>query len=185
MGAILLEGPVKSLLKILIPGLLLFVAVAVVQEWSYFSNAWFGSTGESAPELTKEDEQAAVGALRMTHALMAHLYASSGDGRYSERMPVSERVLDEMQSDIAYLARNGRVQEPRLQKLELLSVVSAGAGRLEINTREFWIHRTFRADGGGEADPPRSVILNTRYRLSRESRGWQIVDRDFRPAGGE
>jgi hypothetical protein len=170
---------VKNLLKIALAGLALFIVAAVVQEWSYFSSAWFGST--ETPEAVSQDEgeEQAVAAVREALALMAHLYSSGGDPRFAERMPVTPEILEEIRVDIAYLSGNRRVQESRLQKLELLAADPAGEGRLELSTREFWIHRTFWSDGSGESDPPRSVILYPRYRLVRGNTGWRIHGWDF------
>jgi len=170
---------VKNLLKITLAGLALFIVAAVVQEWSYFSSAWFGAS--EAPETVSHDTDAeqAVGAVREALALMSHLYSSGGDPRFAERMPVTPEILDEIRSDIEYLSGNRRLQDPRLQKLELLAADPAGEGRLELSTREFWIHRTRWSDGSGESDPPRSVILYPRYRLIRENTGWRIHGWDF------
>ncbi|MBD3867915.1 MAG: hypothetical protein IFK94_07315 [Acidobacteria bacterium] len=168
----------KNLFKILIAGLVLFIAAAIVQEWSYFSTAWFGAGGERA-EAAGVKEEAAASTLRNALALMSHLYTSAGDPRFAERMPVTGEILAEIRDDIEYLSRNRRVQEPRLQKLEIVSALPAGENRLELRTREFWIHRTFWVDGSGESDPPRSVILYPTYRMIRENAGWRIYGWDF------
>ena len=169
----------KNLLKIVLAGLVLFVVAAVAQEWSYFSSAWFGTSGtaEAVSQDTGQDQALAV--LRETLALMAHLVASGGDPRFAERMAVTPEILEEIRSDIEYLSGNRRFQDSRLQKLELLAAVPAGEGRLELRTREFWIHRTFWSDGRGEADPPRSVIVYPRYRMVRENSGWLVYGWEF------
>ena len=169
----------KNFFRIVLSGLALFIAVAIVQEWSYFSVAWFGvsEVEETIPD--NEDEEQAVGALREALTLMAHMYSSGGDPRFAERMPVTSEILEEIRGDIAYLKGNRRFQDPRLQQLELLAADPVGAGRLELRTREFWIHRTFWSDGSGESDPPRSVILYPRYRMVRENTGWRIHEWDF------
>jgi len=170
---------VKNFLKIVASGLVLFVVAAIVQEWSYFSVAWFGRSEAQETVLDDADEDQAVGALREALTLMTHLYSSGGDPRFAARMPVTPEILEEIQGDIAYLAGNRRFQDPRLQQLELLAADPVGAGRLELRTREFWIHRTFWADGSGESDPPRSVILYPRYRMVRDNTGWRIREWDF------
>ena len=162
----------KTLLKIVLAGLAVFIAVAIVQEWDYFSSAWFGIA--ETPVSQDAGVEPAAGAVRQALTLMAHLYTSGGDPRFAERMPVTPEILEEIQSDIAYLERNRRRQDSRLQQFELLGGDPAGKDRLELRTREFWIHRLFWADGSGESDPPRSVILYARYRLMRENKGWRI-----------
>ena len=175
----------KPLLKILFCGLLLFVAAAIVQEWGYFSAAWFGAE-ETAESVDREsDEAQALGTVREALALMAHSYTSGGDPRFADRMPVAPELLEEMRADIDYLARNRRVQDSRLQKLELLAATPVGADRLELRTREFWIHRTFWSDSGEESEPPRSAILHARYNLIRESNGWRVFGWEFDRSGAE
>lgn len=98
---------------------------------------------------------------------------------------MTPEILEEIQGDIAYLTGNRRFQDPRLQQLELLAADPVGPGRLELRTREFWIHRTFWADGSGESDPPRSIILYPRYRMVRENTGWRIREWDFGRLGAE
>ena len=169
----------KRFFGILSIGLVLFVAAAIAQEWDYFSSAWFGRP--EAPETaTQEDgETQALGTVREALALMAHLYASGGDPRFAERLRLAPELLDEIQRDIEYLAKNRRVQNPRLQRLELLGADPAGKGQLVLRTREFWIHRTFWSNGSGESDPPRSVILYARYQLVQENSGWSIFGWEF------
>jgi hypothetical protein len=175
----------KNLAKIVLAGLVCFIVISIGQEWDYFSSRWFDSAGDPEPALDRADEDLAFAAVRQTLALMAHLYTSDGDARFAERMPVTTEIMDEIQSDITYLRKYRRVQEPRLQKLELLGSGPAGADRLELRTREFWIHRTFWLDGIGESDPPRSVILHARYRLLRDNRRWRIVAWDLNRPGTE
>ncbi len=175
----------KRLLQIVSLGLVLFIAAAMAQEWGYFHAAWFGGSGTSATEAREDSEDAAIAAVRNMLAVMAHLYASGGDPRFAERMPVSQEILEEFGRDIEYLAMNGRIQESRLQKLEPIGVAFSGDDRLELATREFWIHRTFWSDRSAESDPPRSAILYARYRLVLENTGWRIVAREFDRPGAE
>jgi hypothetical protein len=184
MAGLPLEGMVKSFLKILLGGLVLFIAVAMIQEWDYFSTAWFGDGEGGEVAAAQEGEQEAVAAVRTTLALLSHWYASNGDSRYADRMPVNDQVLDELQVDLEYLRRNQRVQEPRLQRFELLSSRPLGPDRQEVLSREFWIHRTFFIDGSGEADPPRSVILQGRYQVVRDPGGWRVVGWEMDPDTG-
>jgi hypothetical protein len=175
----------KQLLKIVVAGLLVFIAVAIVQEWGYFASAWFGRGVSPDAPAQDENEARGLAVVRESLALMAHYYSSGGDQRFAERMPVSPVLLEEFRQDVEYLSRNNRYQDCSLQKLELLSAVSVGQDALELKTREFWIHRTFWSDGQGESDPPRSDILYPRYRLVRDNAGWRIYGREFDRPGTE
>ncbi len=77
-------------------------------------------------------------------------------------------------ADIDYLARNHRVQDPELLRLDLLSVEPEGEQRVEIRTREHWRFRVLWAVGEGDAEPSRDQVLYARYLLVRASRGWQV-----------
>lgn len=163
----------KALSKILLGGFLLFMALAIVQEWSFFSQAWFGKE-EPPPELTPEEREGAVEALALALDLMRHLYASGGDTRFADRMPTSAGVLEEMLVDIDYLTRNRRRQDPKLERLEVEAVEPLGTGTVEVRTRELWSIRFFWLDGSGESDPHRVEVVNSRYLVSRGSTGWVV-----------
>ena len=163
----------RTLLKILLGGFLLFMVLAIIQEWSFFSQAWFGKE-EPAAELTAEDREGAVQAVALTLDLMRHLYASGGDARFADRMPTSAGVLEEMLADIDYLSRNRRRQDPKLEKLDVEAVELLGTGSVEVWTRELWSVRLFWSDGSGESDPHRVEVVNSRYLVSRGSTGWVV-----------
>jgi hypothetical protein len=167
------EKVVKTLLKILLGGFLLFMVLAIAQEWSFFSQAWFGAE-EPAAELTPEDREGAVQAVALTLDLMRHLYASGGDARFADRMPTSAGVLEEMLADIDYLTRNRRRQDPRLERLDVDAVELLGTGSVEVRTRELWSIRFFWLDGTGESDPHRVEVGRSRYLVSRGSTGWVV-----------
>jgi len=164
---------VKPLSKILLGGFLAFMALAIVQEWSFFSQAWFGAE-EPVAELAAEDREGAVQAVALTLDLMRHLYASGGDARFADRMPTSEGVLVEMMADIDYLTRNQRRQDPKLERLDVEAVELLGTGSVEVRTRELWSIRFLWADGSGESDPHRVEVVRSRYLVSRGSTGWVV-----------
>ncbi len=163
----------KTLLKILLGGFLLFMTLAVTQEWSFFSEAWFGAD-EPAAELAPEERDGAVQAVALTLDLMRHLYASGGDTRFADRMPTSAGVLEEMLVDIDYLTRNGRRQDPKLERLEVEAVELLATGSVEVRTRELWSFRFFWMDGSGESDPHRVEVGRSRYLVNRGSAGWVV-----------
>ena len=86
-------SPLKWQLIIGISAFVAFMVLAIGQEWSFFSTAWFGRAPENV-ELSSEDRDGAVAAVRMTLELTRHLYSSGGDPRFSERMPASEQVVE-------------------------------------------------------------------------------------------
>jgi len=175
---------VKNLLKILLTGFVVFMALAITQEWEFFSNAWLDRT-ESPAEATAQDHETAEATLRQMLTLMRHLYSSGGDPRFAERMPASDGLRAEMLADIEYLARNHRVQDPALMRLEVTEVVPLDSERLELQTREFWQVRFLSVVDGEPTDDPRWQIVGGRYLLVRTGRGWQVesweLDLDAEP----
>jgi hypothetical protein len=126
------------------------------------------------------DLEAASEVVEQLLVLMGHLYGTGGDPRFAERIPASPAVIDEMLADIEYLGRNHRRQEPILQKLEIVAVDPIGADRVEVRTREFWIHRVYWAVGDrAETEPARSQVVNGRYLVARQPSGWRVEAWDF------
>lgn len=163
----------RALLKIVGGGLVLFIALAVVQEWQLFSSAWFGSE-EPAVELPHGERQKAINTLRLMLDLMGHLYGSGGDQRFAERMPAGVGILEEVMADIEYLARNHRLQDQVLERFEAVSVEPVSADQLEIRTREQWDVGLSWAGGRGEAEPRAMRSVNGRYLLVRTGTGWRV-----------
>ena len=177
----------KTLLKILLGGFVVFMVLAISQEWSFFSQAWFAAE-EPAPELTPEDREGAVQAVALALDLMRHLYASGGDSRFADRMPTSAGVLEEMLADIDYLTRNRRRQDPKLEKLDIEAVELLATGSIEVQTRELWSIRFLWLDGTGESDPHRVEVGRSRYLVRRGSTGWVVEGWETlgpAPASGE
>jgi len=173
----------RNLLKILLGGLVAFMALAVTQQWDYFSSAWFGG-GVDLPQDSEEDEASAAEAVRNILVLLEHYYGTGGDPRFAERIPVSPQVLRDLQADIEYLKRNRRRQEPHLQRLEILDVASAGPDRVNVKTKEYWIHRIFWLDeSGDEAEPPHSQVITSTYHMRKHSQAWRLERWDM-SAGG-
>ncbi len=178
----------NSLWKILLSGFALFMVLAIAQEWTFFSSAWFGEVDESVP-VESADREAAVTTLRETLNLMRHLYKSGGDRRFVERMSISDGLREEIMSDIAYLSRNHRRQDPLLLRLEIERAEALGEDRVEIRTREFWQFRWHSLVDGEQTDDPRWQVLRGRYLTRRTSRGWQVDSWEFvldaPPAAGD
>jgi len=164
---------VKGLVKIVLAGFLGFMVLAMAQEWDVFHSAWFGGTPPDRQLATDEQKQAAD-VVHLMLTVMSHLYASGGDVRFAERLPAAQGVIDEMLVDIDYLARNHRLQEMTLDRLEIVSVERSGEGRLEVHTRERWQVRFLGTDGEGEVDPPLRQTAHGKYLLVKSGRGWRV-----------
>jgi len=175
---------VKRLVQILLVALVVFMVLAVAQEWRFFASAWFGA-GEQAPaKLTETDRRAAADTVATLLSLMGHFYASGGDPRFAERMPASAGLIDELRSDVDYVARNHRIEEPELERLVVLSVepsgpsgapgASAGIDRAEVRTLERWRFRIHWAADGTPAEADRVRTVHGRYYLVRSSGAWRV-----------
>lgn len=163
----------RSLLKIVGGGLVLFIALAVVQEWQLFSSAWFGSE-QPAAEVSHGERQKATNTLRLMLDLMGHLYRSGGDQRFAERIPAGAGIVEEVMADIEYLARNHRLQDQVLERFEVVSVEPVSVDQLEIRTREQWDVGLQWAGGRGEAEPRAVRLVKGRYLLVRTGVGWRV-----------
>ncbi len=164
----------KGLLKILGGGFVVFMLLAIADEWAFFSAAWFGAREEPTAELPEADQKAAADALHLTLELMGHLYRSGGDPRFADRMPASDGVKEEMLADILYLGRQHLLQDTELRRLDVMSVDRLGEGRLELRTRERWRFRVVRADGSGAVEPPRTRTVEAAYLVVRGGSGWRV-----------
>ncbi len=168
----------KELLKILIGGLAVFMILSIGQEWTFFSSAWFGKE-ESREPLSQEEQKAAADAVHLTLTLMRHFYVSGGDSRFSERMPASEGIVREIMADVDYLARNHRIQDAELMRLDITSIDELAEDRVEIRTRESWLVRIRWVADGREAEPPKSLTINGKYLVVRGGRGWRVEGWDL------
>jgi hypothetical protein len=172
---------VKRLLQILLGGFVVFMLLAIVDEWDYFSQAWFGKA-EGAPAVSDAEQKEAADTLHLGLSLMSHLYQSGGDPRFAERIPVAEWVLDEIQADIDYLARNGILQDPELERLDVTAVETLTSERLELETEERWQIRLRSAVDGRDLEPARIHRATGRYLLVKGAQGWRIDGWDPLPA---
>lgn len=174
----------KRLLQILAVAFVAFMALAVGQEWRFFTSAWFGA-GEQAPRtLAEADRRAAADTVASLLSLMGHFYGSGGDPRFAERMPASTGLIDELKSDVDYVARNHRIEEPELQRLVVLSVEPSGPSgalgsgaridRAEVRTLERWRFRMRWAADGTPAEAERERTVHGRYYLVRSGAGWRV-----------
>jgi len=167
------EGLVRSLLKILGGGTLAFMALAMAQEWTVFDQAWFGSA-RSAADLPEPERKAASDTVYAMLKVMEHLYSSGGDSRFAARMPASDAVLEEIQADLDYLSLNQRRQDISLDRLDVVEIHPVDAERVELRTREIWSVRVDPIRGSEAAEPAAQRLVHATYRLSRDARGWRV-----------
>jgi len=165
---------VRNLLKILIGGFIAFMALAIAQEWEFFSSAWFGRSAP-APVLSESQRQEAGQALYLFLQVSSHFYSSGGDPRFAERLPAGEGVLAELRDDVEYLDRNTRFQDPQLARLEVVAADLIDGGRIELRTREWWHVRTRWLADSTDSDPPRVFKSFGRYLLVEEESIWKIA----------
>jgi len=170
----------KPLLKILGLGTVAFLALAMLQEWRYFASVWFGGEAPPAP-VSAEEQQDAKAIVARALALERHFYASGGDPRFAERMPVGETLRAEMADDVAYLTKNRRRQQLDLHRLEVAEVRRLDDDHLEVRTREYWTVRTLDLAGDRETDPARGEVLDCRYVLTRTGDSWRVDRRESVP----
>lgn len=172
MAAGRLEVALRSLLKIVAAAFAVFMVLAMSQEWRLFYASWLGGN-PPPPRVEAAAREEALAALRLALELTGHLYRSGGDPRFAERMPAGETVVGEVLADVEYLARNHRIQDQRLERLEVLSAEALSGGRLEVLTREAWSVRILWA-AGGEAEPRRREVVRGRYLLAPGRSGWRV-----------
>jgi len=170
----------KTLVKIVVGGFVVFMALSITQEWRYFASVWFGETAP-APTLTEEDTRSATETIRLALTLMAHLHASGGEPRFAERIPASEGVVAEMMADVDYVKRNHRRQDMELEELEVLSAEFVGESRVEVLTRESW-RVGYHVVGTDVTDPPRRHVSHGRYLVVQDVSGWRVEGWAFEDA---
>ena len=168
-----MEKPVKALAQILLGGFIVFMGLSIAEERESFFTAWFGGP-EPRTELTEEQSKSAADAVHLALSLMRHLYLSGGDLRFAERMPVADGIVEEILADVRYLARNQRLQDNELLRLDVMAVERLGENRVEVRTRERWRVHVRWAHGGGEADPPRALTVHGRYLVVHGGKGWRV-----------
>jgi hypothetical protein len=166
------------LLKILAGGTAVFLAIAIAQEWQYFSTAWFGAPVVRG-ETSESERKAASDTVYEMLTLMEHFYGSGGDRRFAERMPASATVVDEMIEEVQYLGQTHRIQDMSLERLEVTAVEPVREETMEIRTREFWSIQFHQAMGGGRAEAQHPYLLCRKYLLSRGAGGWTVEGWDL------
>lgn len=162
----------KRFLLIIAIAALLFITLAMLEEHETFTRNWF-----KPPESFKASEQERRSAAETVYAfrtLAAHWYATGGDARFGERLPAAPPVVEELRGDIDYVRRNGRVEVPRLMRVDILGSDVTSDTAAEVRTREYWVTE-FHWTGGGASDETRSDLLFARYRLTKDGARWIVA----------
>ena len=170
----------KDLARILLGGFVVFMILAIGQRWEYFSSSWFGG-GEETAALTKEDREAAVDAVRGLLSAASHLLANDGDERFADRLDTGEDVRAELLADAAYLRHNRLRQVSTLVRFEVRSLDWVAPQRVEVLSREYWIHRLQARDGEHLVEPPASQIVLGAYVVGTHDGRWRVLAWDFEP----
>ncbi len=170
----------RALAKILVGGFVVFMVLAVGQRWDYFRSSWFGG-GEAAPVLTEADREAAVMAVRVLLSASGHLLSSGGDERFADRLKAAEPVRAEILADAAYLRHNRLRQDSRLVRLDVRSAEHVAPQRVEVMTREFWVHRFLSRDEQAPVQEPISQIILGNYVVGSQDGEWRVMAWDFDP----
>jgi hypothetical protein len=174
---------VKRFLQILAGSALLFVVLAMIEERETFTRNWFEPP--EAFRAAATERRAAAETVHAFRTLAAHWYGTGGDARFGERLPAAPQVLDELRADIAYVRANGRLETPRLMRIEFLASDVTSENEAEVRTREYWVTE-FHWSGGGVSDHTRSDVLFARYRLGKDGARWVVTAWDpvDAPGGG-
>jgi hypothetical protein len=106
--------------------------------------------------------------------LSAHLQGSGGDPRFAERIPASSEVIEELLANVRFSNRVGRIEESRLQRVDVGEVAPIGTDRVEVATREYWVTRIISA--AGSVMETRSDVVTARYVVQRAASGWRVVE---------
>lgn len=162
----------RRFLEIVIGAAVLFIVLGMLQEYDTFARSWF----DPAPKFVASDAErrGAAEAVQVFRTMTAHWYGTGGDRRFEERLPASAALLDELRRDIEYVRRNGRIEVPRLMRIEFLASDVTSDKTAEVRTRELWVTE-FQWLAGGTSDAPRSDVIFGRYGLQKDGSRWLIV----------
>jgi hypothetical protein len=161
----------RSLLLILAGSAVLFMGLAILQEWSVFQPFFAGRTAPAAPP---ECPPEAVNALERFNTVLPHLYLFGGDPRFYDRLPASERVKLAIAEDLEYLARTGIVQVMDEREIRVLEQRPLPGGACEVRTEETWALHYESPQGERFSDDKAWAVL-WRYVLRQSVGGWEVA----------
>ena len=155
---------------LVVGGVALFLALAILDQWSFFATAWFGSA--KAPSGRSQGPPAgAVGAVESFLAWLPDYYrGASASGDRFRGAPLAEPLRRELATDAAYLGWRGWSQELSMVRHRIVDASPLPKERWEIVTDESWRVRVGGTGGGGE----REVALRCRYTVGLLQGRWTI-----------
>jgi hypothetical protein len=171
---------VKQLLVILIVATVVFMGLAMAQEWEIFAPLFFSS--EAPPAAPEGSPDEVRGTIEQFNTILEHLYRYGGDERFLLRLPASDTVKAEIQADIDYLAASGIHQMMEQLELSFISESGLAEGVHEVVTEEEWRIRYLDLDGTPLGAAPMSFVVTLRYVVRKMDAGWQVAVME--PAAG-
>ena len=164
----------RQLATIVSLGTVVFIAVAMAQEWEVFS-PWLGIQRRSPEQRSPspELERQAGETVRAFLDRLGDFYRSGGDRSVAAALPASPEVVEDLARDVDFLGRQGKREELRLLQLEILSTKVGPEDFAELSTRERWEVRILDARGGAVA-PTAEQVLHCSYQLARAGAEWNV-----------
>ena len=163
----------KQFLLILVAATLIFMALAMAQEWEVFSQLFVPSESASVEEVAELPEVDAL--LHHFNPVITHYYRYGGDERFMDRLPAAESVKAEIRADQAYLAANGISQALVSKGSSTVSRRSLAEGVRELIVEEEWGLQYQSPAGQPVGDRPMSFVVTLRYVVRQMDDGWQVV----------
>jgi len=171
---------VKQLLAILILATVVFMGLAMAQEWEIFAPLFFSSAvPPAAPEESPGEVRETI---EQFNTILEHFYRYGGDERFLVRLPASDAVKAEIQADMDYLAASGIHQMMERLEMSVVSERGLAEGVHEVVTEEEWRIRYHDADGTPLGTGPMSFVVTLRYVVRKLDDGWQVAVME--PAAG-
>lgn len=170
----------KPFLSILLLATVIFMGLAMAQEWEVFSGLFMPA--EQPEALPTELPEEVRDALEHFNTVLAHLYRYGGDERFLERLPASENIRAELRADLDYLAQNGLLQDLELVESTHLSDRLLATEVWEVRTEEEWEMAYYDHTGNPISTEPMSFIVNQRYVIRNTANGWVVVTMEPAPS---
>lgn len=169
----------KQFLFILLLATVIFMGLAMAQEWEVFKGLFIPSEEPATVEAELPVE--ARDTLENFNTVLAHLYRYGGDERFLERLPASENVRAELRADLDYLAQNGIVQDLEQVESTQISDRQLAFEVWEVKTEEEWEMAYYDHTGNPISTEPMSFVVNQRYVIRNTDNGWVVVTMEPSP----
>jgi hypothetical protein len=165
------------LVTIVVATSLLFMVMAIIQEWQIFAPLLTADTeasidSDGAPAVPEEAWQA----LERFNTLLVHLHRFAGDQRFLDRLAAGDSLKGEIVADLDYLARNGIVQSMRNLSHKQISEQRLQADVYELVTEEEWQLEYLDRSGVPVSARAMSFVITWRYVIRHEQGDrWVVV----------